>query len=67
MNKGDCVVIDNDEFNPKFCPMPNSCSRFDAFIEVCETVRAKIIKRDPKKVNWDTIHDAYPLKDLIIE
>ena len=60
-------TIANVELNPKFYPMPNSYSQLKSLKEVCETIKTKILKKDPKAVNWDTIYDAYPLKELIIE
>ena len=60
-------IIANVKLNPKFYPMPNSYSRLNDFNEVCITLREKILKKDPKKINWDTIYDSYPLKELIIE
>lgn len=53
------------KINPKFYPLPNFQSRLDDFDQICELIRTRISERDPKKIEWSTIYDAYPLREIL--
>lgn len=51
--------------NPKFNPMPNFNSRQTEYEEICKLISSRILKRDPNTINWSTIYDSYPLKEIL--
>jgi len=57
--------IANVKLNPKFYPMPNSHKRLNTIEEVCQTIKAKILKKNPNTISWNTIYNSYPLKEIL--
>ncbi len=51
--------------NSEFYPLPNFSSKPTKYNELCEVIISRIRMKDPETINWDTIYDAYPLREVL--